>query len=107
MARKTSLLSLLFYNCMGWTIGVLGFYSRQGMEIFLFTTASRTAVGPTQPRKCMPGAHSLGVKGAGRELTTNVRLVPMSRRRGAIPPLTQHVFMAWCLVKRRDTFFFF
>jgi hypothetical protein len=33
----------------GWTIGVLGFDSRQGMGIFLFTTTSRTALGLTQP----------------------------------------------------------
>jgi hypothetical protein len=24
--------------------------------------------------------------------------------RGAIPPLSQYVFMAWCLVKHRDNF---
>jgi hypothetical protein len=34
---------------MGWTIGVLGFYFRRGLGTFLFTTASRTALGPTQP----------------------------------------------------------
>jgi hypothetical protein len=32
-----------------WTIGVLGFDSRQGLGIFLYTTASRTALVPTQP----------------------------------------------------------
>jgi hypothetical protein len=26
--------------------------------------------------------------------------------RGAIPPLLQYVFMAWCLVKHRDNFLF-
>jgi hypothetical protein len=26
--------------------------------------------------------------------------------RGAIPPLPQYAFMAWCLVKHRDTFTF-
>jgi hypothetical protein len=26
---------------------------------------------------------------------------------GAIPPLPQYVFMAWCLVKHRDNFAFF
>jgi hypothetical protein len=31
----------------GWTIGVLGFDSRQGLGTFLFTTGSRTALGPT------------------------------------------------------------
>jgi hypothetical protein len=34
---------------MGWTIGVLGFDSRRGLGIFLFTTASRTVLGPTHP----------------------------------------------------------
>jgi hypothetical protein len=32
-----------------WTIGVLGFDSRRGLGIFLFTAASRTALGLTQP----------------------------------------------------------
>jgi len=26
---------------------------------------------------------------------------------GAIPPLPQHVFVAWCLVKHRDNFIFY
>jgi hypothetical protein len=48
---------------MDWTIRVLGFNSRQGLGIFLFTTASRTAVGSTQPSiQWVPGALSLGVK---------------------------------------------
>jgi hypothetical protein len=49
-------------------IGVLGFESRRGLGIFLFTTASRTALGPTQlPIQWVPGALSLGVKRPGRE----------------------------------------
>jgi hypothetical protein len=32
--------------------------------------------------------------------------VPRSRMRGAIPPLPQYAFMAWCLVKQRDIFTF-
>jgi hypothetical protein len=53
---------------MGWTIGVLGFDSRRGLGIFLFTTVSRTALGPTQlPIRWVPGALSLGVKRPGRE----------------------------------------
>jgi hypothetical protein len=51
---------------MGWTIGVLDFVSRQGLGIFLFTTASRTALGPTEPPvRLVPGALSLGVKRPG------------------------------------------
>jgi len=33
---------------------------------------------------------------------THLHLVPRSRMRGAIPPLTQYVFMLWFLVKHRD-----
>jgi hypothetical protein len=54
---------------MGWTIGVLGFDSRRGLGIFLFTTVSRTVLGPTQPPiQWVPGAPSLGVKRPGREV---------------------------------------
>jgi hypothetical protein len=48
---------------MGWPIGVLGFDSRWGLGIFLFTTVSRTALGPTQPPiQWVLGALSLEVK---------------------------------------------
>jgi hypothetical protein len=49
-------------------IGVLGFDSRQRLGIFLFTTASRTALGSMRPPiQWVPGALSLGVKRLGRE----------------------------------------
>jgi hypothetical protein len=52
----------------GWTIGVLGFDSRQRLGIFLFTTVSRTALEPIQlPIQWVPVALSLGVKRLGRE----------------------------------------
>jgi hypothetical protein len=45
-----------------------GFDSRQGLGIFLFTTASRPVLGPTQPPiQWTPGALSVGVKRPGRE----------------------------------------
>jgi hypothetical protein len=31
----------------------------------------------------------------------------MSRMRGAIPPFSQYIFMAWFLVKHRDIFTFY
>jgi hypothetical protein len=49
-------------------IGVLGFDSRRGLGIFLFTTASRKALGLVQPPiQWIPKALSLGVKRPGRE----------------------------------------
>jgi len=44
------------------------------------------------PIQWVPGALSMGVK-----LTTHLRM------REAIPPLPQHVFMAWYLVRHRTT----
>jgi hypothetical protein len=45
-----------------------GFESRQGLGVFLFTTLSRPAPGPTQPPiQWWPVALSLGVKRPGRE----------------------------------------
>jgi hypothetical protein len=53
---------------MGWMIRVLGFDSWCELAIFLFTTASRMALGPTQPPiQWVPGALSLGVKQPGHE----------------------------------------
>jgi hypothetical protein len=78
----------------GWTIGVLGFDSRQGLGIFFFTTASRTALGPTQPPiQWVPGALSLGVKRPGREADHSPHLVPRSKNMWSYtstPPIRLH-----------------
>jgi hypothetical protein len=44
--------------------------------------------------------------GRGVKLTTHLQLVLRSRMHGAIPPLPQYVFMAWCLAKYRENFIF-
>jgi len=62
------------------------------ISIFLSTTTSITAVGPTQPPiKWIPGALSPGVKRLGRKADHS-------------PPLLQYVLQAWCFVKNRDNF---
>jgi hypothetical protein len=46
----------------------IGFDSLRGLGIFLFTTASRTALGPTQPPiQWVRGVLSIGLKRPGRE----------------------------------------
>jgi hypothetical protein len=74
LATKAKLSSRKYNKCIwrnrstGWTIGVLGFDSRRGLGIFLFTAASRTALWPTQPpTQWVPGALFQGVKRQGRE----------------------------------------
>jgi hypothetical protein len=49
-----------------WAMGWIDF--RRGLRIFLFTTASRTALGPNQPPiQWVQVALSLGVKRSGRK----------------------------------------
>jgi hypothetical protein len=58
----------------------LGFDSRRGLGIFLCTTASRTALGPTQPLiQWVPWALSLGWSGRSVKLTTHLHLLPRSK----------------------------
>jgi hypothetical protein len=52
------------------------------------------------------GGSFRGGKVAGGEADHSPPLVPRSRMHGAIPPLPQYVFMAWCLLKHRDNFTF-
>jgi hypothetical protein len=80
-----------------WATGsIIGrFESRQELGIFLFTTASRPAVGPTQPPiHLVPGALSVGVKQPSHEADHSPHPVPRSRMHEATPPLPQYAFMA-------------
>jgi hypothetical protein len=92
---------------MGWTIGFLGFDFRRGLGIFLFTTVSRTALGPTQPPiQWEPGAISLGVKRPGREADHPPPSSAEVKNAWSYTSIPEYVFMAWCLVKHRDNFTF-
>jgi hypothetical protein len=52
---------------------------------FLFSTAPRLVLGPTQPPlQWVRDAPSSGVKRPGREITTHLQLVPTSRKRGSM-----------------------
>jgi hypothetical protein len=76
-------------EALGYGLDERGFDSRWGLGVFLFTTASRTALGPAQPPiQWIPGGLSLVVKRPGREADHSSHLVSRSRMRGAIPPLS-------------------
>jgi hypothetical protein len=93
---------------MSWKIGVLVFDSRRGLGIFLFTIASRTVLGPTQPPiQRVPGAPSLGVKRPGREADHSPPSSAEVKNAWSYTCTPQYVFMAWCLVKHRDNFTFY
>jgi hypothetical protein len=64
----THIKQLISGVALGYSLGDRGFESRQRVGIFLFTTATRMTLGPTQPPiRLVPGALSLGVNRPGRE----------------------------------------
>jgi hypothetical protein len=86
-------------------IGVLRLDYRRELGIFLFTTASRTAVEPTEPPiQWVLGALSLEVKRPGRKADHS--LVPRSKNEWSYTSTPQYVFIAWCLVKHMDNITF-
>jgi hypothetical protein len=89
-------------------IRVLGFDSWQGLGIFLFTTMSRTALGPTQPPiQLVPGALSLRVKWPGHEADHSL---PPSAKIKELVQIYLHSpnTLSWCgaQLKHRDNFTF-
>jgi hypothetical protein len=76
------------------------FESRQELGIFLFTTASRPALGPTQPPiKWVSGALSLEVKRPGREAGHSPPSSEEVKNACSYTSIPQYAFMAWCSVK--------
>jgi hypothetical protein len=79
------LLLPLKVKATGWTIGVR---FPVGVGNSLLTTASRPALGLTQPpTQSAPGVPSPGIKRPGRETDNLPHLAPRLIMRGAIPPL--------------------
>jgi hypothetical protein len=100
-------ITLHYITIVGWTIGILAFDSQWGLEIFLFTTASRTALGSIQPpMQWVPGALSMGVKRPEREADHSPPSSAEVKNTWSYTSTPQYVFMAWCLVKHRDNFTF-
>jgi hypothetical protein len=97
---------IIYDIILSWTVGVLGFDSRWGLGIFL-TTASRTALRPTQPPiQWVEGAPSLEVRRPGREADHSPPSSAEVKNAWSYTSTPQYVFMTWCLVKHRDNFTF-
>jgi hypothetical protein len=84
------------------------FESRRGLRIFLYDTASRPALGPTQPHiQRIPGNLSLGVNRPRSEADHSP---PSSAEVKECVEMylhsTQYAFIAFCLVKLREDFTF-
>jgi hypothetical protein len=96
---------LVYRWAIGWVIGVLVFDSQQGLGIFLFTTASRTPLGPTKPPiQWIPGALSLGVKRPGREADHSPSYSAEVKEYLELYLTPQYAFVALCsVIKSRET----
>jgi hypothetical protein len=86
---------------------IFWFDFRRELGIFLFTAASRPALGPTQPPiKWVSQTLPLGVKRLGREADHSPPTSAEVKNAWSYTSTPQYVFMAWYLVKHRDSFAF-
>jgi hypothetical protein len=85
-----------------------GFESQQSLGFFLFTTASRLALRPTQPPiQWVLGALSLGVKWHWCEADHSPPSSVKAKNAWRYTSTPQYTFMVWCLVKYRHFTFTF
>jgi hypothetical protein len=92
---------ILFGIALDYELDDRWFESRQWMGIFLFTTASRMALGPTHPPiQWVIEALSLQVKRPGRETDHPPPYIVEVKNAWSYTSPPQYVSMAWCSVKK-------
>jgi hypothetical protein len=86
---------------LGYKLDDRVFESRQGLGIFLLTTASRPALGPTQPPiQWVTRALFLEVKRPWREADHSPPFSVEVKNAWNYTSTPQYSFMAWCSVKK-------
>jgi hypothetical protein len=91
---------IYIYIVLGYRLDDWGFESQQGLGIFLFTTTSRLAVGPTQPpNQWAPVALSLGIKWMGHEADHSPPSSAEVKNACSYTFTPPYAFMVWCSVK--------
>jgi hypothetical protein len=90
-----------------WWVGGGGFETRQELRIFLFTTASRPALGPTQPSiQWVQGALSLEVMRPAREANHSRPSSVEVKNVWGYTFTPHYAFMSWCWVKVQGQLYF-
>jgi hypothetical protein len=101
----TKPLSRYTFQATGWTTEKSRFDSQQGQEIFLSSTASRPALGPTQfPTQCVLGILSSETKRPRFETNHSPPANAEVKNVWSYNSTPLYVFMSWRLIKRRDNF---
>jgi hypothetical protein len=95
------------FQCYGLDDRGLGFDSRLELGISLFTTAFRTALGPTSLlSNGYQGLFPWELSGRGVKLTTRLYLVPRSKNEWGYTSTPPYAFMAWCSVKAQGLYLY-
>jgi hypothetical protein len=90
-------------DSVGLQAGRPGFDFQQRQEISLISTASRPALGPTQPLI----EWVLGALSPGREADHSPPALAGVKNTWIYTSIPPYIFMAWYLVKHSDNFIFF
>jgi hypothetical protein len=93
-----------WYSARLWAGWSWGFESRQEMWNFLFITASRPYLGPSQPPiQWVLGSLSMGMKRSELEAHHSPPSSAEVKTTWSYAPTPQYAFMVWCSVKDTGT----
>jgi hypothetical protein len=88
-------------------INLYSFKSRQGLGIFLFATASRLALGPTNLLSDGYQGHFLAVKRPGCEADRSPISSAEVKNAWSYTPIPQYAFMASCSVEAQGQIYIY